>query len=252
VQLLLAQVAEQRGDLAGALKWLDQIDSSNPQAVFSAQLKRAQLLGKRGDLAGAKAVLDGIKTEERGEQAQVALTQGQVLREAGKFDAAYKTLEAAARRFPGNPDVLYDFALAAEKVGKLTVMDNSLREVIKQAPESHHAYNALGYAFAERNIRLDEARRLIDKALSMAPDDPFIMDSMGWVEYRSGNLAAAETHLRKAYALRSDPDIMVHLAEVLWKSGKRGDAEELLRAARAKDPRNGTLRSTVARLNARL
>ncbi|WP_229507863.1 M48 family metallopeptidase [Massilia sp. Dwa41.01b] len=157
-------------------------------------------------------------------------------------------MQAATRRFPNNADLLYDFALLAEKTGHLDVMEQSLREVMRMAPENHHAYNALGYSLAERNTRLDEARVLVEKALSMAPEDPFIMDSMGWVEYRLGNLDAAEAHLRRAYGLRRDPEIAVHPGEVLWQKGKRSDAQQLWLEARAKDPQNDTLRSTLARL----
>jgi tetratricopeptide (TPR) repeat protein len=127
-------------------------------------------------------------------------------------------------------------------------MEKALRDVIAQAPDNHHAYNALGYSLAERNVRLPEAYALIDKALKMAPDDPFIMDSMGWVQYRMGKLDEAEAFLRRAYALRSDPEIAVHLGEVLWQKGMKADAQQLWRAARAKDPGNDTLRSTLARL----
>jgi Flp pilus assembly protein TadD len=118
-----------------------------------------------------------------------------------------------------------------------------------QAPDNQHAYNALGYSLADRNVRLPEALKLIRKAQGMAPDDPFIMDSMGWVHYRMGNLDEAEAQLRRAYGLRNDADIAVHLGEVLWKQGKKDEARELWRAAQAKDPRNDSLRTTLARLN---
>ncbi|TFW28428.1 tetratricopeptide repeat protein [Massilia arenosa] len=252
VLLMLSQIAEERGDFKGAYAWLDKLDAGTPQAVFQSRLKRAQLQGKQGELAAAKKTLDSVETDDGEEKAQVAMTYGQILRDAGKFDAAYKVLDTAAKHFPGNPDVLYDYALAAERVGKVELMETTLREVIAQAPENHHAYNALGYSLAERNVRLDEARRLIDKALAMAPEDPFIMDSKGWLEYRLGNLEGAEAMLRKAYALRSDAEIAVHLGEVLWKAGKRADAQKLLREARAKDPKNDALRSTLARLNLKL
>ena len=117
-----------------------------------------------------------------------------------------------------------------------------------QSPDNHHAYNALGYSLAERNVRLPEAFELISKALQLAPDDPFIMDSMGWVQFRMGNLRAAETQLRQAYALRSDPEIAVHLGEVLWQKGQQADARKLWREARNKDPKNDTLKSTLSRL----
>jgi len=157
-------------------------------------------------------------------------------------------MEAAAKRFPKNPDLLYDFALLAEKLGRVDVMEVQLREVMAQAPDNHHAYNALGYSLAERSVRLQEAYGLVAKALEMAPDDPFIMDSMGWVHYRMGNLGEAEKFLRRAYGLRRDPEIAVHLGEVLWQKGDKTAAQQLWREARAKDPDNDTLRTTLARL----
>jgi Flp pilus assembly protein TadD len=143
---------------------------------------------------------------------------------------------------------LYDFALLAEKMGKVDVMEAQLREVMAQAPDNHHAYNALGYSLAERNVRLQEAYGLIAKALEMAPDDPFIMDSMGWIHYRMGNLNEAEKFLRRAYGVRKDAEIGIHLGEVLWQKGDKSAAQALWRDARAKDPQNEALRETLTRL----
>jgi Flp pilus assembly protein TadD len=247
VLVILSQLAEERGDLKGAVAWIDKIEDGD--AWFGAQLKRAQLIGKQGDLAGARTLLAGLNPSKPSEQAQVVLAEGQVLRDAGKQEEAFKLLKDGVAKFPTNPDLLYDYALLAEKTGRLDVMEKSLREVIQQAPDNHHAYNALGYSLAERNVRLQEALELIDKAMKMAPGDPFIMDSMGWVQFRLGNLNAAEAQLRQAYALRSDPEIAVHLGEVLWQKGQKADAQKLWREARAKDPKNDTLRNTLARLH---
>jgi tetratricopeptide (TPR) repeat protein len=247
--LILSQLAEERGDLAGALQWLDKVpEGTDPQTLFNSQLRRAQLVAKQGDVAGARRLLTGLKPSEPARQAQVAVAEAQLLREANQLQEAYALMEAAARRFPKNPDLLYDFALLAEKLGRVEVMEAQLREVMVQAPDNHHAYNALGYSLAERNVRLQEAYGLIAKALEMAPDDPFIMDSMGWVHYRMGNLNEAEKFLRRAYGLRRDPEIAVHLGEVLWQKGEKNAAQQLWREARAKDPDNDTLRTTLARL----
>ena len=248
VLLILAQLAQERGDLPAAQRWLEKITPGEEDAYFSAQVRRGQLMAKQGDLAGARAFLGALKTEAPSNQALLVLAEGQVLREAGQNEAAYAVLGAGAKRFASNPDLLYDYALLAEKTGRTDVMETTLRAVMKLAPDNHHAYNALGYSLAERNVRLPEALALIGKALSMAPGDPFIMDSMGWVEYRLGNLDQAEQHLRRAYALRSDVEIAVHLGEVLWKKGQKDDAQKLWREARAKDPKNDTLKSTLARL----
>lgn len=247
--LILSQLAEERGDLVGALQWLDKVpEGTDPQTRFNTQLRRAHVVGKGGDIASARRLLTEIKTDDPARQAQLMGAEAQLLRDANQLPEAYAVMEAASQRFPKNPDLLYDFALLAEKLGKVDVMEAQLREVMAQAPDNHHAYNALGYSLAERNVRLQEAYGLIAKALQMAPDDPFIMDSMGWIHYRMGNLDEAEKFLRRAYDLRKDPEIAVHLGEVLWQKGQKTAAQQLWREASAKDPKNDTLRTTLARL----
>ncbi|WP_230024145.1 tetratricopeptide repeat protein [Massilia sp. Bi118] len=250
--LILSQLAEERGDIPAAMGWLDRLDTNDPKIQFGADLRRSQLTAKGGDLPGARKLLGTLKPEDKAEQAQIVLIDAQLLRDAGRNQEAYKLMEQGLKRFPDNTDFLYDFALMAEKMGKTSVMEKSLRKVIAKSPENHHAYNALGYSLADRNVRLKEAYALIDKAQKMAPADPFIMDSMGWVQYRLGKLDAAETQLRKAYQLRNDPEIAVHLGEVLWKKGQHDDARKLWREARAKDPKNDALKSTLTRLRASL
>jgi len=246
--LILSQLAEERGDIKAATDWLDRMDNDDPKIQLSVALRRAQLLAKGGDLAGARKQLATLEPLDKAEQAQVVLVDAQLLRDAGKNQEAFKLMQDGVKRFPDNMDFLYDYALMAEKLGKIDVMEKSLRQVIAKVPDNQHAYNALGYSLAERNVRLKEAHELIQKALGMAPNDPFIMDSMGWVQYRMGNLSEAAAHLRKAYALRGDPEIAVHLGEVLWKMGQQEDARKLWREAKAKDPRNDALKSTLTRL----
>lgn len=249
VLVMLAQLAEERGDLKGALAWLDKVGSDDPKMNLAVQVRRAQLSARQGDLPAARRILTGLTSAEPADRARLIGVEAQLLTDAGKAAEAYKLMEQAAAKYPDNPDLLYDFALMAEKAGRVEVMEKTLRRVMQLAPENQHAYNALGYSLAERNVRLPEALKLIRKAQAMAPDDPFIMDSMGWVLYRMGKLDEAEAQLRRAYGLRNDADIGVHLGEVLWKQGKQDEARELWRAAQAKDPRNDSLRSTLARLN---
>lgn len=250
--LILAQIAEEKGDLAAAQGWLDRVDNGEPRMMLTVRLKRAHLAARMGDLAGARKQLAQIKTEDPAELAQIIQTDAQLLRDGGHGAEAYKVLEDGVLRYPNSADLLYDFALAAEKMGKVELMETSLRKVMEMSPDNHHAYNALGYSLAERNQRLDEAFALIDKAMQMAPGDPFIMDSLGWVNFRMGKLKEAEALLRQAYALRSDPEIAVHLGEVLWALGDKAGAQGLWREARAKDPHNDVLKSTLARLNTSL
>ncbi|TWI60787.1 tetratricopeptide repeat protein [Pseudoduganella lurida] len=250
--VLLAQIAEERGDFDGALAWLDKVSSDDERLYLTSRLKRAYLTAKKGDLERARTMLREIAAVDPAEQAEVAQTEGQLLRDAGRGEEAYQLLADAVQRFPESPDLLYDFALAAEKQGKPDEMETALRKVMAAVPENHHAYNALGYSLADRGVRLDEAQALIGKALQMAPGDPYIMDSMGWVQFRQGKLKEAETILRQAYALRSDAEIAVHLGEVLWQQGRRDEAQKLWREARTKDPKNDALRDTLARLNTSL
>ena len=248
--LVLAQIAEDRNDSDAALKWLARIDSG--EGVFNAQLRRAQIIAKRGNLAEGRRLLQEISADGEREQVQVFLAEAQILREANQTSIAFTVLGDALKRFPDNTDLLYDYAMAAEKADNLAVMEKALRRVIELAPANQNAYNALGYSFAERNIRLPEAYTLVEKALAIAPDDPFIMDSLGWVQFRLGKLKEAEELLRRAYAARPDPEIAVHLGEVLWVRGQKADAEKFWRDASTKDPKNDTLKSTLARLRVSL
>ena len=127
-------------------------------------------------------------------------------------------------------------------------MDARLRRLIELRPDNPQAYNALGYAYADRNERLAEARQLIEKALALAPDDGFILDSMGWVLYRQGDLAGALTYLERSYAKREDPEVAAHLGEVLWALGRQDDARRVLQAAQKAHPTNEALAETVRKL----
>jgi len=248
--LLLAQIAEERKDTDTALKWLAQVEPG--EAYLAAQIKRAQVIARRGDLAEARKMLHEVNASGEREQAQIVIAEGQLLRDANQLQEAINVYKAGLKRFPDNTDLLYDYAMAAEKSSQWEVMESALRKIIELAPNNQHAYNALGYSLAERNIRLEEAYTLIEQALKLAPDDPFIMDSMGWVQFRLGRLKEAEALLRQAYELRPDVEIAAHLGEVLWVKGQKADAQKLWRDAQTKDPQNDTLKSTLARLNVSL
>jgi Flp pilus assembly protein TadD len=138
--------------------------------------------------------------------------------------------------------------MLAEKNKQFDVMEKSLRKIMTLTPNNQHAYNALGYSLAERNLRLPEAYDLVKHALELAPSDPYIMDSMGWVEFRMGRLEKAEEILRQAYAIKPDAEIAVHLGEVLWVRGREEEAKNLWRTALSQDPKNETLKGTLQRL----
>jgi len=245
--MLLAQIAEERKDSKTALKWLDQVNS--PDAYVGVQLRRAGILAKDGNVSGARKLLAELAPTDPAQQVQIIVTDAQILRDAKQSKESMAVLAEGVKRFPDNTDLLYDYAMDAEKSNQLDICETALRKIIALAPKDQQAYNALGYTFAEHNIRLDEAYALIDTALKLSPDDPFIMDSMGWVQFRLGKLKEAEELLRRAYAIRPDPEIGVHLGEVLWTKGQKDDAHKLWREVSAKDPDNDSLKSTLARLH---
>lgn len=248
--LLLSQIAEDRKDNDTALRWLDQVESVD--AYFGVQIRRAGIFAKQGNVAAARKLLTDLNPGDPKQQIQVIAAEAQILREANQTDEAMKVLQAGIKRFPDNTDLLYDYAMDAEKNNQLDICESSLRKIIALAPENQQAYNALGYTFAERNVRLDEAVGLIETALKLAPDDPFIIDSMGWVQFKLGKLKEAEDYLRRAYSIRQDPEIAVHLGEVLWIKGQKADAHKVWRDAGNKDPDNDSLKSTLARLHTSL
>jgi len=250
--LLLSQIAEERNDVPGALKWLEQVEPGD--AYINVQIRRGQLLAKRGDINGARKVLEQAQAEAGNDRDQQQLIQGeaQILRDADRNQEAATILEDGIKRFPDNIDLLYDYAMVADKINSYDTMEAALRKIIDVAPDNPHAYNALGYSLADRNVRLPEALSLIQKAVKLTPEDPFITDSLGWAQFRLGNLEEAEKQLRRAYGLRPDPEIGVHLGEVLWVSGKQAEAKQLWRDAQQKDPQNDVLKNTLNRLNVKL
>jgi Flp pilus assembly protein TadD len=178
----------------------------------------------------------------------VTVAEAQLLRDASRHDDAFKLLSEALGKQPEQPDLLYDLALTAEKLERFDLLEANLRKLIEVKPDHAHAYNALGYSFAERNLRLPEARKLIEKALTLAPEDYFIIDSLGWVLYREGDLKGAARELRRAYGGRPDAEIGAHLGEVLWVLGERDEARRIWDEALKAGPENETLQKTLKRL----
>ena len=168
-----------------------------------------------------------------------------MLRESGAYQKAFQLLSKGLEKLPDYPDLLYDRALAAEKIGKHDIMEQDLRKLIQLRPDHAHAYNALGYSLAEHTDRLPEALELIEKAIALSPNDPYIMDSLGWVHYRMGNINQGLSYLQQAFGLNPDPEIAAHLGEVLWVQGTKDEAEKIWRTALKNHPGNEALLSTM-------
>ena len=248
--LFMAQLDEEAGRLDAAVDWLSKVPRGDE--FVPATVRRALLMGRQGKVEAAREVLRDAPVTSQRERVQMLSAESQLLREAGRNQDAFDVLDKGLERMPDQPDLLYDHAMAAERIDRLPVMEASLRRLIALRPEHAHAYNALGYTFADRNVRLDEARSLIEKALQIAPDDAHILDSMGWVLFRQKDYPRALEYLRQAYDKRPEAEIAAHLGEVLWAMDRRDEARALWREARGREPDNTTLRETLARLNVAL
>ena len=248
--LSLAEIAEKEKDLPKAKAWLDRID--NAQDMIGVQSRRAAIVARQGQLADARAMLRALPERNPADARAKVSAEVQLLRDLKQYQAAYDVLTDALAGAPEDLDFLYDQAMMAEKLGRLDEMERLLRMAIAAKPDYHHAYNALGYSFADRNVRLPEARQLILKALEFAPGDPFISDSLAWVEFRSGNLPEALRILRQAFKDKPDAEIAAHLGEVLWMVGERTQAIAIWKEGLALNAENETLLETLKRLRVRL
>ena len=244
--LLLAQAADLQGDFRGSEAWLAKIE--DPQRALEVQTRRASLLARQGKLAQARELIRRVPEKTPADARAKLLAEAQVLRDAKQWAEANTLLAKANVQFTDDVDLIYEQSMMLEKLNKLDDMERLLRRVITLKPDHQHAYNALGYSLAERNVRLPEARTLIKKALDLSPGEPSITDSLGWVEYRLGNREEAVRLLRDAYRGQPDAEIAAHLGEVLWVSGKKDEARTVWREGRGRDAGNQVLRETLARL----
>ncbi|MFM0014984.1 tetratricopeptide repeat protein [Paraburkholderia sediminicola] len=245
--IYLAQLSLEQKNEAAASDWLNKVSPASQQFV-PAQITRAQLLAKQGKTEDARKLLANLQAPDPRDQALILRTDAAILFDAKRYPEAETRLQQATANFPDDPDLTYDYAMAAEKTGHYDVMEAQLRKLIQTQPDNPQAYNALGYSLADRNQRLPEADKLVEKASSLAPNDAFIMDSVGWVKYRMGDTSDAITLLRKAYDLQPNAEIGAHLGEVLWKTGAQDQARAAFRDARKLEPDNDTLVKTLQRL----
>ena len=246
VYYYLGQVAEQMKQMEAAAAHYAEVKTGN--YLVSARARQAALLVRAGKPEEASRLLATTQGENDAQNVRLIQAQAELLRDSQSPTAVFDVLTEGLKRYPDSPSLLYDRAMAAEKLGKLDVLEADLRRAIVLRPDDAQAYNALGYTLADRTTRLPEAIALLDKALSLAPDDPFILDSVGWAQYRAGNHARAQEYLERAYKVRPDPEIAAHLGEVLWARGQRDEAGKLWQTGLQGHPQNEVLLETLRRL----
>ncbi|MDX5332424.1 MAG: tetratricopeptide repeat protein [Gammaproteobacteria bacterium] len=244
----LGRIAEQREEYKQGIAWYLKV--TDGEHHFEAQTRIAVLFARLGHPDKAREHLDGLRERFPDEVSLIRLylVEGQVLADTRAYAEAVSLYSEALTEFPGNPDLLYARALMAEKVDRLDLLESDLRAILARDPENATALNALGYTLADRTDRHEEALDYITRALEQRPDDPAVIDSMGWVQYRLGNLEAAERYLRQAHERMPDPEVSAHLIEVLWMRGERDEARQLFEQSLRAHPDSDPLRELQQRL----
>lgn len=250
IALSLGEIEERRKHYVEALKWYAEVKPG--ERYVNAQARYAAVLVKQGNLEAGNRHLEMLLEQNTNVQIQLIQAQANLLREAKAYQRAFDVLDKALKSHPDVVDLLYDQGMMAEKIERFDVLEKNFRRVIQLRPDNAQAYNALGYTLADRKIRLSEANQLIKKALELSPNDPYILDSQGWVYFRLGELRQAESVLRQAFKLRPEAEVGAHLGEVLWENNQREEAKRLWTDLIKNNAANETLLETIKRLAADL
>jgi tetratricopeptide (TPR) repeat protein len=243
IYLYLAQVAEKQNHNDVATVWYNKIQPG--PHYFEAQINWGNLISRTQSVDKAIEKLDALDELNTEQQIIVIQTEASMLAKAKRNQESFDLLDKAVKNLPNTPELVYDFALAAERMQKYDVMEAELRKIIAEKPDFAAAYNALGYSFADRNIKLSEAITLIEKALMITPNDHYMLDSLGWAHFRKGNLDKAIGYLQQAYSVSQDPEIAAHLGEALWLKGEHAEAKRIWSEALSANPDNELLITTT-------
>ncbi len=242
----LGRIEEQRGDYAKANEWYERVTSDD--RYLTAQMRIGVVLAKAGDTTAVSQHFDTLRRKDPKNSINLYLAEAEALREGEHYQEAFDTLDRALALHTNDKDLLYARALVAERLDRVDVLERDLRAILASDPKNGQALNALGYTLADRTDRHQEALGYIEQALVLLPDDPAVLDSMGWVQYRLGDNTKALQYLRRAYQRNPDAEIAAHLSEVLWASGQREEAKKIWREALTKTPDSSHLRKLQERL----
>ena len=242
----LARAYEALGEKDSALIEYALVGPGND--FLPAQARQAQLLFDSKRSAEASQRLSQARNAQPDYAIQLYLIEAEALASDSQHGQAWQVVQQALEQFPDDLNLLYTRAMLAEKRDDLDLLEQDLRFILEREPDNSMALNALGYTLADRTTRYDEAKELIEQALRLDPQDPAILDSLGWVNYRLGNLDEAERLLRQALKRFPDHEVAAHLGEVLWAQGKQREARKIWANALKQQPDSTVLRSTLLRL----
>jgi tetratricopeptide (TPR) repeat protein len=244
-EFYLGLIEARQGRLENSLRWFDRI-STGP-LEFDARVNGITALINLGHLGEARQRLSRVRKAFPNEALRLYLLEAELLSKNKDYEAAFDLLTEGLEDLPGQPELLYSRALIAEQLDRVDVLEADLRAVLEKNPNDANALNALGYTLADRGDRLDEAKQLLDRAIELKPDDPAVLDSYGWLQYRLGKPREALKYLGKAYDLVPDPEIGAHFGEVLWEAGQRQEAKRVWREALKKDPNQDDMKRVKAK-----
>ncbi|MES9832287.1 MAG: tetratricopeptide repeat protein [Candidatus Thiodiazotropha sp. DIVDIV] len=241
----LGAIAEEQKAVENALDRYSRVEGKH---LADAQVRIAKILSDQGNLKQARETLQRLRVNQSRNQLKFYMIEAELLREAGDYTSAHEVYTKALERFEDNIDLLYARGLNAADLKRVDLLEQDLRKILATQPQHADALNALGYTLADQTDRLEEAKEYIQKALSLKPDNPAVLDSIGWVEYRLGNYETALAHLEKAAEISPDAEIASHLGEVLWVMGQQERALQIWDAANKREPENRFIRPAMIRL----
>ncbi|MGB5715897.1 MAG: tetratricopeptide repeat protein [Gammaproteobacteria bacterium] len=234
-----------QNDDDAALEWYGKVESGDYWS--QAQLRIAEILVRQGNVADMQNHMQILRQKDPAQSVTYYLLEGQVLTDAQLDEEAFELYGKALQASPDNVDLLYAHSLAAEQLGKLEIAERDMRHILELEPDNVRTLNALGYTLADQTTRYEEALGYINRAYAQEPNDPAIIDSLGWVQYRLGNLDEARSLLQRAWDMTQDSEIGAHLGEVMWVQGDRDSARKIWKASRQSSPDNPVLLEVINR-----
>jgi len=248
IHIYLSGIYDERGDFQESLTWLKKI--TNGEYFLDSRILMAEYIAKYDSIDSAIEMLNGLKSRNflPNQKLIILRNKTSLLLSDSRGQDAYDLMKLEEEQFKDSPEFKFDYAMLSEKMGNTLLMEQLLLEAIKLKPDYATAYNALGYSYANRDIKLDVAKRYIEIALSYEPNNHYILDSMGWIHFKLGNLDIASQFIKKAYAINKDPEIAAHLGEILWSQGKEEEAKKIWNNSLNRYPSNNVLLETTNRL----
>jgi len=244
----LGRIAQNREEHKIAISYYLKVKSGD--YVFDSKMRIAGLFARLGRVDEGLQQLEVLAEKQTSWPLRVRayLAQGEILASKQRYAEGMEMYSRALQQKPDDADLLYARALMAEKVDRIDITESDLLKLLSAEPENANALNALGYTLADRTERLEEALDYIKRAAELVPDDPAILDSLGWVSYRLGNMQDALKWLGMAFERLEDAEIAAHYGEVLWKNNQRDEAEKVWKIGLENNSEHPVLLETMHRL----